>query len=208
MVAISGRALLWPRGICTVGKNSPRFSAACVGSCVIGDNDLVTFSGYALAFVAGDLAAGGALLEEALALNPNLAIAWSNSGFVKLWSGEIETAIECIMRAVRLSPLDPMLHVMESAIAHAHYQADRFEQAASWAEKALRRQPTWTPAARVAAASYAQARRSDQVEQAMARLRVMQPELRVSNLRDVTGPYRPEALRKFEQGLRLAGVPE
>ncbi len=159
----------------------------------LGKDDAVTLyaSGYALAFVAGDLAAGGALLEEALALNPNLAIAWSNSGFVKLWSGEVETAIECIMRAVRLSPLDPMLHVMESAIAHAHYQADRFEQAASWAEKALRRQPTWTPAARVAAASYAQARLSGQVEQAMARLRAMQPELRVSNLRDVTGPYRP-----------------
>jgi hypothetical protein len=42
----------------------------------------------------------------------------------------------------------------------------------------------------------------------MARLRQLDPTLRISNLKDVLGPYRPEDLAKLAEGLRLAGLPE
>jgi adenylate cyclase len=44
---------------------------------------------------------------------------------------------------------------------------------------------------------------------AMARLRQLNPALRVSNLKDVLGPYpRADDLSRYEEGLRQAGLPE
>jgi hypothetical protein len=47
-----------------------------------------------------------------------------------------------------------------------------------------------------------------QAQAACARLRELEPLLRVSNLRDVIAPYRPADLARFEEGLRRAGLPE
>jgi len=42
-----------------------------------------------------------------------------------------------------------------------------------------------------------------------ARVRQLDPALRVSNLRDRMGPYRrPEDVARYEEGLRKAGLPE
>jgi hypothetical protein len=42
----------------------------------------------------------------------------------------------------------------------------------------------------------------------VARLRQRDPALRIANLREVLGPYRPEDLAKYEAGLRQAELPE
>jgi hypothetical protein len=39
-------------------------------------------------------------------------------------------------------------------------------------------------------------------------MRRLDPPRRVSNLRHVLGPYRPEDLARYEEGLRKAGLPE
>ena len=47
------------------------------------------------------------------------------------------------------------------------------------------------------------------IAQAVARLRQLNPSLRVSNLKDVVGPYRhAEDLSRYAEGLRRAGLPE
>jgi adenylate cyclase len=49
----------------------------------------------------------------------------------------------------------------------------------------------------------------EEAQAACARLRQLDPLLRVSNLRDVIAPYRrPSDLAKWEVGLRKAGLPE
>jgi len=42
----------------------------------------------------------------------------------------------------------------------------------------------------------------------MARLRRLNPVLRVSNLKAVLGPWRADDLARYEEGLRQAGLPE
>jgi TolB-like protein len=71
-----------------------------------GPDDAVALStsGIALAFVAGEISEGGALLKRALALNPNLAMTWLFSGWAELWNGVPEAALEKIGTAMRLSP--------------------------------------------------------------------------------------------------------
>ena len=48
------------------------------------------------------------MVEQAVSLNPNLAIAWNCRGWVALMCGEFERAIESFDRMIRLSPLDPL----------------------------------------------------------------------------------------------------
>ena len=75
----------------------------------LGKDDAIALaaSGWALAYVVRDLEVGAGLIDRALVLNSNLAEAWSFGGWVKIWLGEPEAAIERFARAMRLSPLDP-----------------------------------------------------------------------------------------------------
>src|SRR5258707_234391 len=75
----------------------------------LGKDDAITLtaSGYALAYVIRDLGVGAALIDRALVLNSNLAGAWHWGGWVKIFLGEPEAAIERFARAMRLGPLDP-----------------------------------------------------------------------------------------------------
>jgi adenylate cyclase len=51
--------------------------------------------------------------------------------------------------------------------------------------------------------------RPEQAHKAMARLRQLNPALRISNLKDVLPPFRrAEDLSRLEEGLRQAGLPE
>jgi len=51
--------------------------------------------------------------------------------------------------------------------------------------------------------------RPEQAHQAVARLRQVNPALRVSTLKNVLGPYRrAEDVSRYEHGLRQAGLPE
>ena len=93
--------------------------------------------------------------DRALLLNPNLANAWNVSGWVRVWRGEPEVAIEHLARATRLSPLDPLTNRTRTTTAHAHFFAGRYDEAASWAAMTLREWPDYQTALRIAAASYA-----------------------------------------------------
>ena len=167
------------------------------------------FSGFTLAHAAGELDDGAALVERAIYLNPNLASALLASGWVKVWLGEPELAIEHLTQAMRLSPLDPFIHMMQTAISHAHFFALRFAESASWAEKALREQPDAFPAVRIAAASLALSGRGGEARKAVARLLHLDAALRVSNFRETLGPYRhQEYVAQYGDALRTAGLPD
>ena len=177
----------------------------------LGKDDAIALSagGNALAFVVGDVGVGAGLVDRALALNSNLAEAWHFGGWVKLWLGEPESAVERFARAIRLSPLDPWLMGMRAGTAYAHYFSNRYEEAASWAAMALQCSPDYRPGLRIAAASNAMADRQEQAQRAVARLRELSPTLRLSNLKDAVGPYRRrEDVARYEEGLRKAGLPE
>jgi hypothetical protein len=55
--------------------------------------------------------------------NPNLAAAWYVSGWLMVYLGEPDEAIERFATAMRLSPRDPLLFRMHSGIAYAHFFA-------------------------------------------------------------------------------------
>jgi adenylate cyclase len=171
------------------------------------DAAVLASAGYALAFAVGDLDAGIGFVDRALQLNPNLALAWFVSGWLRVWGGEPSAAIEHFAHATRQSPLDPFIAYAQVGTAHAHFFAGRYDEASSWARMALRELPDLIPALRIAAASDASAERMDSAKKTMARMRELDPTRSISNLRDVLGPYGPEEFAKYAEGVRKAGLP-
>ena len=174
------------------------------------DATVLCDAGYALAYVARDLDDGAAFVDRALLINPNLAWGWSASGWVKVWFGEPDRAIERFAHGMRLSPIDPILFGMQQGAAHAHFFAGQYDEAVSWAKMALREVPNNQPTLRIAAASCALAGRGEEAKRLIARLHEIDPALRISSvLQNVLGPYRKsEHPAKYADALRKAGLPE
>ncbi|MET0718189.1 MAG: winged helix-turn-helix domain-containing tetratricopeptide repeat protein [Pseudoxanthomonas sp.] len=168
----------------------------------------LTRGGHAIGHLAGDLDGGIALIDRAVLLNPNFAPAWFLGGFLRIFLGETETAMEHLAHAVRLSPLDPEMFRMQAGMALANFFSGRFDAAAAWAEKALGNLPSLLVGVAVAAASHALGGRTQEATQAMRRLRALNPSLSLSNLKDWLPIHRAQDQARFADGLRLAGLPE
>ncbi|MEZ5833418.1 MAG: winged helix-turn-helix domain-containing protein [Dongiaceae bacterium] len=175
----------------------------------LGQNDAVALASsvHPLVHLAGDLDSGMASADRALALDPNLAAGWFVSGFVRIWRGQPEDAIERIARALRLNPLSPDMHRMEVGIAIAHLLSGHTDDALSWAEKASRDADRAFPLG-ILAAIYACAGRHDDARQAVRQLRELDPKLRLSNLDDWLPFRRSQDLAMFTDGLLRAGLPK
>lgn len=176
----------------------------------IGKDDPVALytAGMALAYVVGELDDGAAMIERALALDPNAAWAWLFSGWTKVWMGEPEAALERIQRAMRMSPQDPQFFNMRTAAAWAHLLARRYEEARDWAKSALREQPDYLNALHVLAAAGALAGHAEEARAAAAAMVAVDADARIATLRRRYPFRREEDVANVVAGLRLAGLPE
>jgi len=165
-------------------------------------------AGFTLAWVGGHVEEGAAFIDKALAFNPNLAWAWLFSGWVRTWLGEPEVAIKHLAHAMRLSPQDPHMISMQVAAAFANFFLGRYMEALNLAESAAPEQADYGLPRCIAAASAALAGKPEAAERAMAQLRQIMPNLRISNLKSLVPLRRPEDLDRLAEGLRKAGLPE
>jgi TolB-like protein/class 3 adenylate cyclase len=174
-----------------------------------GDPGVLAAVAWVLPNICRDLDAGAAMIERALAIEPNRAGSLGTGGFIKIWLGEPDAGIERLALAMRLSPFDPSTGGWRYGMALANFLLGRYDEASSWAASGLQLAPDAQHLLRIDAASNALAGRLKRAREAVARLRELNPTLRVSNLREVYGPFRrAEDLTKLEDGLRQAGLPE
>jgi adenylate cyclase len=171
------------------------------------DGVAIAHAAWAVAYVLRDIPAAKQMIDRAVELNPNLAVAWANSGWINVWLGQPDVALEHLRRARRLDPGSPLN--TQTAMAHAYFFLDQYEEAVAVAEQMLQHNPDLSFALRVGAASAAFAGRNDVSRRMAGHLQVVDPAFRVSRLGEYLGPYqKPELVEKYAEGLRLAGLPE
>ncbi|WP_341486824.1 BTAD domain-containing putative transcriptional regulator [Pararhizobium sp. A13] len=169
----------------------------------------LSYGGYVIGYVGGNLDDSAACIDRALFLNPNLAAALGVSSWVKACLGEPDKAVEHAALAMRLSPLDPRLFAWQFNTALAHFCAGHYDDAAAWAGKSLRHQPNYPSAMRVMAAGHALAGRLAEAQEMITRLCEFDPTLRLSNLADILPPFRRlDDRNRYTEALRKAGLPE
>jgi tetratricopeptide (TPR) repeat protein len=131
---------------------------------------------------------------------------------LRVYLGEHADAIERFERAIRLSPLDLLASTFYAGMSQALVFAGRYDEAASWARKGSLHKPDWAVPARVEAIAFALSGRVAEAREALARMRAIDPGLRMSNLgpkRGVgSGWRRAEDHALYIEGLRRAGLPE
>ena len=148
------------------------------------------------------------LIDRALELDVNLAVAWQRSGWVRGYAGDPDGAIESLNKAIRLNPLDPRVFLTQSAMAFAHFIAGRDDEAARWAAMALRVKPNWLPALRMTIASNAMRGQAEPAKRALNAYLGIDPKVTIDKLCEYY-PFRRKADRqRLIAAMRKAGVPE
>ena len=148
------------------------------------------------------------LIDRALDLDVNLAVAWQRSGWVRGYAGDSEGAIESLNKAIRLNPLDPRVFLTQSALAFAHFIADRDDEAARWAAMALRVKPNWLPALRMTIASNAMQGQAEQARRALSAYRRIDPDVTITKLCEYYPFRRPADRQRLIAAMDKAGVPK
>jgi tetratricopeptide (TPR) repeat protein len=182
--------------------------AAILGARAVELDDGNPWAHLALGFVAfnmrrTDEAVGE--FERALDLNPNFAAAHGYLGFALADDGRTDQAIAHLEQAIRMSPHDPQNAVFNVARAVAHYLAEHYTEAVSFARKALQQRPGLTGGNRIYIACLAQAGQIDEARAALARLKELHPELSIAWMEKYV-PCTPGPMAKYLEGMRKAGL--
>ncbi len=152
---------------------------------------------------------GIALLDKAIDLDPNLAVAWELRGVCKGGQGRIEEATKDFEHALRLNPRDPRRWVAQHGLAWVSLLAGRYDDAISWAAKVLQAQPQLGFTIRVVIAAHALAGRLDKAREVMKNHMTLEGGARISTIRpSYLRRVTPQAFEVLAEGLRKAGFPE
>ena len=112
-----------------------------------------------------------ALVDQALALNPGGALEWFWSGFIRLFAGSTDEAIEHFQRSLRLDPRTPLRPFHHTGLGSCYFLQRRFDEAVTLLVGSLRQVPTYVTTARVLASCYAHMDRLDDARTIVEHLR-------------------------------------
>ena len=119
-------------------------------------------------------------------------------------AGLPEEAIRSFERAVRVSPVDPLLQHTLTGIGLAFIELRRFDEAIAAGKKAQRQNPSYPTAYRCLASAFAHLGRDAEAHEAAARVLEIDPAFTVSTYIASA----PKNTKLFIEGLRKAGLPE
>jgi adenylate cyclase len=170
-----------------------------------GDPETLALAAVISAFMVGDCESEIEMADRAVALNPNSINAWNYRGWVYKIAGLPEEAVLSFERAIRMSPVDPLLHLSFLGMGVAFIELRRFDEAIAVGKKALRQIPSFAPAYRVLASAFAHLGRDAEAREAAARLLEIDAGFTIAAR---MGRRRQSHLKLLIEGLRKAGLPE
>jgi TolB-like protein len=171
-----------------------------------GDPETLAWVSFASAFMVGDPEKEIEMADRAVALNPNSHNAWYCRGWVYLLSGLPEEAIQSFERAMRMSPVDPLLYRSFGGIGMALIELRRFDEAVVAGKRAHRQNPSYSTAYRCLASAFAHLGLDAEAREVAARLLEVDPAFTISAW--ITQGFGNSNSKLLIEGLRKAGLPE
>jgi TolB-like protein len=163
------------------------------------DPGILVNAAQALAYFGEDIGAMMALVDRALALNPNFARGWHVSGVLRMSAGQPDIAIAHVETSLRLSPRARVGTAL-AIIGEAHFLARRFDEAAPHLLLAIQEDPSLTVPYRYLAACYAHMGRLAEARVIVSRLRAISSVV----IQDASFLRNAEQRELYLSGLRLA----
>jgi TolB-like protein/class 3 adenylate cyclase len=163
-------------------------------------------SGHVLTYLGHEYDRGTSMVEQAVALNPNLPMAWYSRGWVSLMCGDAERAVESLERMIRLSPLDPLRIGAWNGCSFAFFHLRRFEEGRTAAMKSIQfAANTHTIGALIV--NLVGAGRAVEAREAVAQLVNVQPDFRASHVHEAFPIRSADERDRIASALREAGLP-
>jgi TolB-like protein len=170
-----------------------------------GDALAMAIRGFVLAYTRHEFGPARRLLDEAVAVSPSCALAWTYGAALRCWLDAGAEAVEWARHGLRLAPHEPFTFLHEHVLSQALYGAGDFAEAAAWARHSILSHPQHSPSWRVLAASLVALGRIAEAEEAAARMRELEPGFSLRVLAART-PLQGATRDLFIERLRRAGL--
>ena len=171
-----------------------------------GDARALTLAGHVRAFLTKRPREACVLHDRAIALNPNLALAWALSGLALSYLGQHEDALIRARQAIRMSPSDPHSFFFDTAIIIPYLLLGDFEKAVDYGRRSVELNPGYSASYKVYLSALGHLGRANEAANVLTRLLALEPDLTVDTA-VARSPFTvPEDLACYAEGLRRAGM--
>lgn len=167
-----------------------------------------TIAGHVRAALERRLPEALSLHERALALNPNLAMAWALSGFAHLYAGKLDEADMRFARYRKLSPADPFAFQYDVGFSLLAFVREDDEKAAHYGRAVNELNPDYAPGCKAYLAALGQLGRESEATVVRKRLLMFEPGFSIDRFIEVSPFENRSATERLAEGLRRAGIQE
>lgn len=172
------------------------------------DARALTIAGHVRGFLHRRLDEAMALHERALALNPNLPMAWVFSGLAHAYAGRHDEALRRIRTYQRLSRFDPHGFFFETALMVPHLFRGEYDRVVAIARRVTPLKPGFASTLRIHLAALGHLGRAEAAAEVRAHLLRLEPRFSIAETIARTPLARPQDRALYADGLRRAGLPE
>jgi AraC-like DNA-binding protein/TolB-like protein len=170
------------------------------------DATVLAVLGNALTFL-NDLDGAEHAIGKALSIDGGSAWAWARSGWLDLYRGRADSAIERFTIAHELAPHDPLAFNNLVGVGCAHFHAGRYLDATKWQERALLARPSAGWIHRTMCPGYVLAGARPEAARSIAGLRKHYPHLTLTEVSEGLPPLPRTYCDRVVAGLQGAGLP-
>jgi len=191
----------------TEATAASRYSALAL-ACNPSDPLALAISGHASAFLFGDLNRAINSFDLALASSPNSPFAWGMSSPTYSYLGDGPIAVARAEYGLRLSPLDPYIHIFQGYLGLAHYVNGSHEEAVYWSRRSLAKSPRFVAVLRQIIVSLSALGRLEEARVAAKQLVSLVPGFRVRTFMASYPIKDAQRAAAYAAQLLAAGLPE
>ena len=171
-----------------------------------GDASVLAVLGNALTLL-NELDTAELVIRKALSVDGGSAWAWSRSGWLDVYRGDPESAIERLKIALDLAPHDSLAFNSLVGIGCAHFKAGNYAEAARWQERALIEHPSAIWVHRTLCPAYVLSGAKAEARRSLAALRGQYPELTLSEVQRGMPPLPESYCNLVVDALNDVGLP-
>ena len=166
----------------------------------------LTMRGFVECHMLRDLERAWTTLDAATLMNASDGMAWLFKGVVQAFQGHGTSALEMVLEAGRLSPLDPLRDYYDALSATAALAANDFGLAADFALRSVRVNRAHSPTWRALVIAQSELGRMDEAKASLAQLLALEPALTVRSYLERSPAGANETRRRYAEALRRAGL--
>jgi AraC-like DNA-binding protein len=172
-----------------------------------GDATVLAVLGNALTLL-DELDVAEAVVRKALAVDGGSAWAWSRSGWIDVYRGQSQSAIERFAIALDLAPHDPLAFNSMVGMGCAYFDAGQYPRAAHWQARALAEHPSAIWVHRTLCPAYVLGGARPEAHRSLDALRERYPDLTLSEIQAGLPPLPPQYRERLVEGLHDVGLPD